>query len=406
MADNMEKGCGLKTSMQKISEIKPYSLNAKNHPESQIKGLVESINRFGFTQPIVIDKNKTVIIGHGRLEAAKQCGLSMVPIIMRDDLKDQEVKALRLIDNRIAETGWDAELLHLNLKDFDFDFTPFNIDFDDIVVELKDFQSDVDPDDCPEVDEVEPRAKLGDVWILGDHRLMCGDSTKEADVVKLMDGEKADMVFTSPPYNGDTHLDYGNGQNKKLYENETDKWTSEEYVAFCHKSFKNIFKYTEGFIFWNVNYNAKSRFEYIKAIFPFIESLWETIVWKKTGMPISSGLTRDFEFVFCFKTGKRKHLSETFKTASNHWDVSNFGAQNKEKHRACFPVELPEKGIKIGSEEGQVVYDPFLGSGSTLIACQKTNRKCYGMEIDPKYCDVIIKRWEDYTGLTSELLKD
>ena len=390
----------MKISMQKISEIKPYALNAKQHPESQIKGLVESINRFGFTQPIVIDKNKTVIIGHGRLEAAKQCGLSMVPIIMRDDLTDQEVKALRLIDNRIAETGWDAELLHLDLKDFDFDFAPFHIDFDDIVVELEEFQSDVDPDDCPEVDEVEPRAKLGDVWILGDHRLMCGDSTKEADVVKLMDDKKADLVLTDPPY-GVSYI----GKTKDSLKIENDDLNENQLTELINKSFNNAYSISREGAYWMATVPAGPLHLNFASFWKDVGVLRQIMVWVKDSMVLghSEYHYQHEPILFGWKPGGHR-LNNPDRTRTTVWEFPR--PKRSTEHPTMKPVELWSKMIDDCTKNDDLVYDPFLGSGTSIISAQKTNRKCYGMEIDPKYCDVIIKRWEDYTGLTSWLLKD
>lgn len=286
--------------------------------------------------------------------------------------------------------------MELNLDDLEFlDIPELNMD-DFNLEENNEYEGNCNPDEIPE--EVPNKAKHGDLFILGEHRLLCGDSTDIATVERLMNDEKADMVFTSPPYNGDTHLDYGKGKNKKLYENNFDAKNSNEYVEFCHNVLSLCFDFCKGFIFWNVNYNAKSRFEYIKSIYPFIDSLHETIIWKKTGMPLSSGLTRNFEFIFCFKNGERKHLGKTNETNFNIWDISNINSQDKENHRACFPVALPQKGIELGSEIDQIIFEPFGGSGSTLIACEKTKRKCFMMELDPHYIDVIIQRWQNYTG--------
>lgn len=382
------------TVNQKVSDLKPYEKNAKAHPKKQVQQIAASIKEFGFNQPIVVDKNNVVIVGHGRLEAAKALGLTEVPVV-QVDLTEEQAKSYRLADNKLNESEWDMKLVVEELKGLSapmLELTGFD---KDLIIEPDD-KDDVVPD-VPE----EPTAKLGDIYQLGNHRVMCGDSTKIEDVEKLMDGKKADMAFTSPPYNGDTHLDYGKGENKKLYENNTDKWTSDEYISFCHIVLSNFFEVTEGFVFWNVMYNAKSRYDYIKVIYPFVDKLWETIVWKKTGMPLSNGLTRNFEFIYCFKNGARKHVSKQFKTESNHWDISNIGAQDKTNHRACFPVALPQKGIEVGSNGEELVLDLFLGSGSTLIAAEKTGRICYGMELDPKYVDVIIKRWEEYTGKTA-----
>ena len=342
---------------------------------------------------LVIPHNDTYVVlsGNMRLKAYKELDYRHIKCKVIDPEVDPQTLQKIIIVENTNYGSWDDDLL-LNLFDAQ--------NLLDWGVELPELDIDLIPEETQGDDDVPESAPAitvkGDLYILGEHRLLCGDSTMIDDVEKLMDGQKADMVFTSPPYNGDTHLDYGNGDNKKLYENNTDKWTSQEYIDFCYDVLKNLFIKTDGFIFWNVMYNAKSRFEYIKCIEPFAEKLWETIGWKKTGMPLSNGLTRNFEFIFCFKNGERKHLSEEFKTESNHWDISNIGSQDKKNHRACFPVELPEKGIELGSEANQIILEPFCGSGSTLIACEKTKRKCYGMELDEKYCDVIVKRYIEF----------
>lgn len=379
----------------------PNPKNNNRHPKEQYDRLKKIIKHSGFRVPITVS-NRTgfIVCGHLRCEVAILLGMEKVPVIYQDFENEADEYAHLTAENEIArwaELDYQAVYEELKVLDID-DIDMLGIeDFKLPEIDLDEGGGFTDEDDVPEI-ENEPVTKRGDVWLLGDHRVMCGDSTSESEVEKLMNGKKADMVFTSPPYNGDTHLDYGKGNNKKLYENNTDKWTSSEYIEFCTKALDNLFLVTEGFIFWNVNYNAKSRYEYIKVINPYIERLWETIIWKKTGMPIASGLTRNCEFIFCFKNGERKHLSEEFKTEFNLWDISNIGAQDKKNHRACFPVELPEKGINIGSKPNELILEPFLGSGSTLIACEKVNRKCYGMELDEHYCDVIVKRWEDFTG--------
>ena len=390
----------------KIETLKPHPKNMHKHSKDQIDRLCKLIEYQGFRNPIIIQKGTDLIVaGHGRILAAKKLKIKEVPVIYQEFESEAQLYSYIVSDNAIGKDSWatlDLSMINTEMLDFGPDFDIDMLGIKDFVIEpIEKFEAQTDEDEVPEV--IHPITRRGDIWLLGNHRLMCGDSTMINDVDKLMNSEKADMVFTSPPYNGDTHLDYGKGDNKKLYENNTDKWTSEEYIDFCHQVLNNIFSNTNGFIFWNVNYNAKSRFEYIESIYPFVKSLWETIVWKKTGMPLSNGLTRNFEFIFCFKNGERKHLSKQFKTEFNHWEISNIGSQDKNNHRACFPVELPEKGILIGSEINEIVLEPFCGSGSTLIACEKTNRKCYGMELDEKYCDVIINRWQNYTGKKATL---
>jgi len=262
-----------------------------------------------------------------------------------------------------------------------------------------------DPDAVPDAPAV-PVTVLGDVWLMGRHRLMCGDSTSIDAVERLMDGRKADLCFTSPPYNADAKAGQGdifNGKKSvKLYsDGYADKMPSSEYVNFASSVLEVCFAITDGFIFWNVSYNAKSRFEYIQQINGRLSYLVEQICWKKSStIPFKGSLMRDWEPIFVFSTNKQpigvKHVT------SNFWQVSNTGAQT-ENHKACFPVELPQKGIDLVSLNTGLVFDPFGGSGSTLIACEKAARDCRMMELDSKYCDVIITRWEQFTGQTATL---
>lgn len=362
-----------------VSKIKPYENNVKVHPTFQLDAIVKSIKDFGFRQPLVIDKNNTIVCGHARFEAAVQLGMEFVPCEMADDLTDEQINAYRLLDNEIAKQGTtNLEKLQLELDKLpSFDFKAFNIEFPKLQLEPEKKEGLIGDDDIPPL-AVHATTKQGDVWLLGKHRLMCGDSTMIDDVMKLMDENKAKMCFTSPP--------------------PTDNKTSKDYVNFCHEVLGNIFLSVDGFIFWNVNYNNKSRFEYVQGIYPFVEKLWETVIWKKTGMPLSGGLTRNAEFIFVFKNNSAKeHISENFKTEFNCWEISNLNEQT-ETHMA-FPVALVEKAIELSTDNsGDSVLDLFGGSGTTMIACEKNNRNCYMMELAPNYCDQIIARWQKFTG--------
>jgi DNA modification methylase len=391
----------------KIDSLQFDPRNARKHDDRNIKAIMDSLSKFGQQKAIVVGDGGVVIAGNGTLEAAKRLGWDTIDI-RRSGLMSDEATAYAIADNRSAELAeWDDPVLGdilSELKESGWELDDLGFNDEDLEKYIKQEGTDglTDEDDVPEVAQNEFGVKRWDIWQLGDHRLMCGDSTDNSAVENLMNGEKADMVFTSPPYNGDTHLDYGKGKNKKLYNSDFDNKTSKDYLEFLEKALALCFECCTGFIFWNINYNAKSRFEFIESIFPFRGKLHETIVWKKQGMPISHGLTRCFEFVFVFKNGVRSHLSHENKTEFNLWDISNINSQDKENHRACFPVALPEKGILIGSEPSQIILEPFCGSGSTLIACEKTGRKCYGMELDEHYCSVIIKRWQDFTGKKAE----
>jgi DNA modification methylase len=385
-----------------IDQIKPYEKNAKKHPKKQIEQVAASIKEFGFKQPVVLDKDFVLIVGHGRVEAAKTLGIKEVPAVIADDLTPEQIKAYRLADNKLNESDWDMDLVIEELKDLSpelLDLTGFE---KDLILE-----PDEKDDLVPEVPE-EPKAKLGDIYQLGKHRVMCGDSTKIDDVEKLMDGQKADMVFTSPPYNANTKTGQGDIFNrkahKKLYaEGYSDNLPSDEYVKFSQSVLDLCFAFTSGFIFWNVSYNKNSRFQYIQQITPYLEYLIEQIAWKKSSaIPFKGSMRRAWEPIYLFSTQKVSLGLEQVET--NVWEVSNADSQT-ENHKACFPVALVVKGINL-INGAEIILDPFLGSGSTLIACEKTNRICYGMELDPKYISVVLDRWEDYANGDAIRLSD
>jgi DNA modification methylase len=293
------------------------------------------------------------------------------------------------------------------VDNFALDILGFDVDeLKNLLDPVKPTEGLTDEDEVPEVPE-EPKTKPGDIYRLGKHRLMCGDSTSIDAVEKLMDGQKADVVFTSPPYNANTKVGnvciFTSKKSKKLYdEGFSDNLESSEYVDFASSVLENCFLVTNGFIFWNVSYNANSRFEYIQQIYGRLPFLIEQICWKKSStIPFKGSLMRDWEPIYLFSTNKEKLGLED--VVSNHWAISNTNSQT-ENHKACFPVELPEKGINLIKVKTGIVFEPFAGSGSTMIACQKLGRTNFSMELDPKYCDVIVKRWEDFTGQKAELL--
>lgn len=392
-----------------IDTLTPYANNARTHSDDQIKKIQASLREFGFVNPVLIDANRGIIAGHGRIEAAKREGMTEVPCVFVEHLTDAQKRAYILADNRLAElAGWDMDAVRIEIErlaedGFGIEITGF--EFDDIPmgkIAEDDFDADAVADAI-----VEPVTKLGDIWTLGRHRLMCGDSTDRATVDRLMDGQKADVTFTSPPYNANAKTGDGdifNGKKaKQMYTGEyKDDMESDEYIKFVQTVLGICFENTEGFIFWNVSYNAKSKYEYIKQIEPFVEKLVEQICWKKSNtIPFKGMLKRAWEPIYVFSTsGDNLAVDEV---TSNLWEISNVNAQ-LDCHKACFPVELPQKGIALVRPNTGVCLDPFGGSGSTLIACEQLNRTCYMMELDPKYCDVIIKRWETLTGQKAVLL--
>ena len=377
-----------------ITEIKANPKNPRIIKDDKFAKLVKSIKEFPQMlekRPLVCftdtDKKFVVLGGNMRLKAAKEVGLKELPILLADDWTEEQ-KAQFLIKDNVGFGEWDWDDLANNwdaqeLTDWGLDIPNFEVE--NLEAEEDDFAV---PDGGIETDIV-----IGDLFEIGEHRLLCGDSTDSDQVAKLMNGQKADMVFTSPPYNGNTHLDIGKGGGRLYNDKEMDNKSSDVYIDFLQKVLNNILINTNGFIFWNINYNAKSRNEYLKHLVPYFDYLWETIIWEKTGMPIADGLTRNCEFIFVLKNGERKHLGKHFETSHNLWKISNLNSQDlKNNHRACFPVELPSNGINLGSEINEIIYEPFTGSGTTMVASHQLKRKCYGMELDPKYCQVIIDR--------------
>lgn len=398
-------------------QIKPYPKNAKKHPDKQLELLAKVVSEVGWRQNTEVNQDGVIVAGHGRYMAWEKYKdkYNLPPIWITNDkgetihgehatmpLTEEQEKMWRLADNQLnAMTDMDMELVIEELKELS-----------EPMVELTGFDTDllIEPDEkddeVPEVPE-EPQSKLGDLYELGDHRVLCGDSTKLEDVERLMDGKKADMVFTSPPYNANTKAGDGDiftsKKSKKLYaEGYLDNLPPDEYVKFAQDVLSICFAVTEGFIFWNVSYNKNSRYQYIQQITPFLEHLIEQIAWKKSSaIPFKGSMRRAWEPIYLFST--QKVTLGLDKVETNVWEVSNTDSQ-AENHKACYPVALVEKGISI-INGAKNILDPFLGSGSTLIASEKTGRICYGMELDPKYVDVIVQRYVDYTGNT-EVIKN
>jgi DNA modification methylase len=373
-----------------IGTIIPNPVNPRIIKDDKFKKLVKSIQEFPQMlelRPIVVDGNMVVLGGNMRLKACIAAGLKEVPIIIADNLTDAQKSEFIIKDNvgfgewdwDLLANQWDVEALEDWGLELPFDNTP--------VLEAEE-------DDYEAPSEINTDVVLGDLIEIGNHRLLCGDSTDSDAVARLMDGQKADMVFTSPPYNANTKAGQGDIFNKKksvkLYsDGYSDNLESSDYVNFASSVLNNCFLFTDGHIFWNVSYNANSRFEYIQQIQNHLQYLIELICWKKSStIPFKGSLMRDWEPIYVFSTnGNMLGLDSVH---SNHWEVNNTNSQ-QDNHKACFPVELPSRAIRL-NESYKVIFEPFTGSGSTMVAAHQLNRKCYGMELDPKYCQVIIDR--------------
>ena len=380
----------------KLEQIKPYERNPRKNDDA-VKYVKQSIKEFGFKVPIVLDKDNVIVAGHTRYKASKELGLKEVPCIHADDLNGEQIKAFRLADNKVSEFAeWDDSLLNLELDSLEMDMTDFG--FLDSVFEEE--QKEIIEDEVSE--DVEPLCKLGDVWQLGNHRLMCGDATNENDVEKLTGGVQIDLVFTDPPYN--TGMVKNNNHSTRLSGMFNDSYTDEEWENFMESFCKmyNTKLKENGVAYicldWRRNYQL---IPHIKKYF----KLSNTIVWDKVVHGLGSDYKYTYELINVCKKGNpiiNSHQGD--KEYQDVWHIQRKIGKDEE-HATKKPLELCGRAIKHASKEKDLVLDLFGGSGSTLIACEQLNRKCYMMELDPHYCDVIINRWETLTGDKATLLE-
>ena len=425
----------MKIIYKKVDDLIPYINNSRTHSEEQVNQICASINEFGFTNPLLIDEKDNIIAGHGRLLASKKLKMEEVPCIVLSGLTEAQKKAYIIADNKMAlNAGWDEELLKIELEnlkelDFDLELTGFDVDELDDILGKNEEEQEIIEDEVPEVPE-EPKAKLGDIYQLGNHRLMCGDSTNEEDVAKLMNGNKADMVFTDPPYNVNAESrSKKNGIDKIMNDNMED----EEFEIFIDKVFKNLYNFSideSAFYIWH---NYKCQYVFEKYLRKNNFEIKNQIIWVKDIPAYTTNLYRQ-KHENCFEARKKnkeyvirqiktdcfycnKNSYKVFVEDGNDCSVWNIpsiqsaksvdefgrtwfkgGAKNLNLHVTQKPISLCAKAIRHNLEKNGNVLDLFGGSGSTLMACQQLGKTSYTMELDPHYISVIIERYINFTG--------
>lgn len=395
-----------------IDSLKGYKANSRTHSEQQIEQVKRSIQEFGFTNPVLIDEENTIIAGHARLEAAKSLGLDSVPCILLDGLSESQKRAYIIADNKLAlNAGWDMDILLaefelLKVDDYDLELTGFGLEELCDILPHEEPEMFCDEDDCPDVPE-EPITKLGDIWLLGEHRLMCGDSTSIDAVNKLMNGVKVDMVFTDPPYGVNFEQGKFIGRNKQAKNRNfdpilNDEKKGDELKEFLKECFTNSSCLSESCSIYVWSPSLSEGFAILNSL---LESGWHIqsqIIWNKSPFVIG-GADYHWKHEVCWYGYKGKnHQWHGGRNKCTVWDISKTNSSNL--HPTMKPIALAEIACENSTKKGDAVLDLFGGSGSTLIACEKTKRKCFMMELDPQYCDVIIKRWENYTNKKAELV--
>jgi DNA modification methylase len=385
---------------KKVSELIPYINNSRTHSEEQITQLISSIKEFGFTNPILLAPDNSIIAGHGRLQAVKRLGHEEVPCIIVQGLTKTQIKALIIADNQLAlNAGWNLEKLSVEIEglkdeDFNIDILGFN---DDFIKDLlnKQNQGLTDEDAVPEVKE-NPKSKLGDIFVLGNHRLMCGDATIQTDVEKLMNKSLADLLHTDPPYN----VNYSNADRPKASKTDlgkikNDVMSNDDFYVFLNQSFVTAFTVLKEDSSAYVWHSSAEQINFTKAFVDAGFKFSQQIIWKK---PMLLGRGKyQWAHEPCLFGSKGSPYFTDDRTKTTVWD---FGGYDKSKnvHPTQKPIFIPEEAIKNSSKQGSNVLDLFGGSGSTLIACEKLGRNGFILELDPKYCDVIIQRWQQFTG--------
>jgi DNA modification methylase len=383
----------MKIEMRLTIKIIPFARNARKIPQQAIDKVAASIHEFSFRQPIVVDKDGVIICGHTRWLAAQKLGLEEVPIHVAENLTPAQVRAYRLLDNRShEETSWDEEMLGLELLDLkgmgiDLDLTGFDTsEIDDLLSGIEGGLTDVDA--VPVVPD-QPISRSGDLWVLDQHRVLCGDATNKIDIDHVLESRQADMVFCDPPYS----VGYSGKTSRKLTIKNDD--LGAEFYNFLRAAFLNILPVTAGALYVCM---SSSELHTLFRSFTEAGGHWSTfIIWAKNNFTLGrSDYQRQYEPILYGWPDKLPHYWCGDRDQGDVWFVDKPSVNDL--HPTMKPVELVQRAVRNSSQSKSLVLDPFGGSGSTLIACETTGRHARLIELDPRYVDVIVKRWQDYTG--------
>ena len=400
----------------KIDKLIPYARNSRTHSENQVAQIAASIKEFGFTNPVLIDETGSIIAGHGRVMAARKLAITDVPSIRLTHLTEAQKKAYVIADNKLAlNAGWDDEMLAVELTDlkdmgFDLDLTGFSTDEIEALLAPVGTEGLTDEDAVPEVPEA-PVTVLGDVWLLGKHRVMCGDSTSIDAIEKLMEGQKADICFTSPPYalGNSASLSGNKVMSKKGNAYTQHKDNADEWANLMEGWWSASIPYVSAWVV-NVQPLAGNKRNLFNWVNDRINQLCDFITWDKghAAPAMAEGvMSSSFEWMIIFGA---ENASRSVPFSSWRGTIKNVYSAPPQRsndfasiHAATMPTHVPEWVFAKLCDKAKSVYEPFAGTGTTLIACEKTGRINRSMELDPKYCDVIVQRWQEFTGQTATL---
>lgn len=401
-----------------VTSLKPYANNPRTHSKKQVRQIADSIREFGWTNPVLVDGEGGVIAGHGRIEAAKLLGIGEVPVVSLEHLSEAQKRAYIIADNRLAENaGWDAELLSIELQglidiEFDVSLTGFAMgEIDGLLIG----QSDAGPDtrdELPDIgDDASRVTQPGDLWLLGRHRVLCADATTSESWADLMGDDLAQMVFTDPPYNVriDGHVSGLGGTRHREFAMASGEMSEDEFTGFLTAVLNNIAKFSVDGSIHFVCMDWAHLYELLTAGRAVYDDLKNICVWAKTNAGMGSLYRSQHEMVAVFKRGLASHINNVElgrhgRYRTNFWSyagMNSFGAERDDAlamHPTVKPVALVEDAILDCSNRNGIVVDAFLGSGTTLIAAESCGRRCYGLELDPLYVDLIIRRWQAMTG--------